>query len=309
MQINAVAHLIRAARELGVYGELEQGQRTLEQLCEALSLDRGRTELLLDALVAIGIVEQYADDFAISQAARLLCQYDHDLGDQHWQRVVEHAKGGGRPDQLEDQHHYDQLAATEWIHTPAAMQAAEILDVGGEGEVEGVSILDIGCGSAVWSCAMAHRDPKSTLTLVDYPNALAAAENTASSIGLGERLSTIEGDPFSVELPADQFDLVLMAQRLHSLDDDASKKLLERAIAAAKPGGKVVVIDLFRSPARPGVSEAVEALRLNLGTEGGRMRDLEETQALLREFGLQQVQFAFLAATPLNLGIAVGVKG
>ncbi len=308
MQINAVSHLIRAARQLGLFQELEQGQRTTEQLCEALSLRRDPVALLLDALVAIGIIEKYGEDHALSQAARLLCQYDDDLGDARWQTIVDRAAGRDVRDQQDDQVHFDHIAATQWIHTPAAMQAAEILDIGGEGETAGPSILDIGCGSAVWSCAMAHRDPESKLTLVDNARALAAAVRTADSIGLTDRLETIEGDPLQVPIPAGQFDIVLIAQRLHSLGPEPSELLLKRAVQAARPNAKVVVIDLFRGPSRPQLSESVEALKLELGTTAGRMRSLEETQQQLRQQGLQRVQFAFLAATPLNLGLAVGVK-
>ena len=80
MQINAASHLIRAARQLGILEELRGGQRTCGQLCEALSLSATPADLLLDGLVAIGIVEKYEDDVALSQAAQLLCQYDDDLG-------------------------------------------------------------------------------------------------------------------------------------------------------------------------------------------------------------------------------------
>ena len=38
MKINAAAHLFRSARELGLLAELREGQRTLTQLCEKLSL-------------------------------------------------------------------------------------------------------------------------------------------------------------------------------------------------------------------------------------------------------------------------------
>ncbi len=93
MQINAASHLIRAARTVGLIGQLREGQRTHEQLCQTLSLAAGSSLLLLDALVAIGIVEKYGDDFALSRAGHLLCQYDDDLGDRRWDRLVDRLRG------------------------------------------------------------------------------------------------------------------------------------------------------------------------------------------------------------------------
>ena len=142
MQINAASHLIRVGRQAGLLSALREGQRTLDQLCEQLSLVPESTSLLLDGLVATGIIEKYEDDFALSRAAHLLCQYDQDLGDSQWEQLASQLKNNDRANR-DDQLRFNYQAATQWIHTPAAMQAAEILDIGGEGEVSGPKILDL----------------------------------------------------------------------------------------------------------------------------------------------------------------------
>ena len=65
MRINAAASLFRLAREMGVLGKLREGQRTLEQLCEKLSLRGEPAKLMMDALVATNIIEQYEEDYAL----------------------------------------------------------------------------------------------------------------------------------------------------------------------------------------------------------------------------------------------------
>lgn len=307
MQINAASHLIRAARQLGLLEELRRGQRTSAQLCEALSLAEVPAQLLLDALVAIGIVERYQEDFALSQAAQLLCQYDDDLGDGRWQQLEDRVRGAGSGPGNE-QAQFEYLAATQWVHTPAAIQAAEVLDISGMGEPAGLKILDLGCGSAVWSCAMAHQDAQATIVAVDEPAALEAAVSTAGSIGLQDRFETIEADPLEAELPGDRFDLVLIPQRLSSLSQVESAALLSRGIAAARSGGRIVVIDLFRGPAKPTLAESVEALKLELGTRSGQMWTIESIQSMLQSLGLERIQFTFLPASRVNMGLAVAVK-
>lgn len=307
MQVNAVSHLIRAAREVGILDTLRDGQKSGEGICQSLSLEPRTTALLLDALVAIGIVEKYGEDYALARAAHLLCQYDDDLGDCRWSRIAKSLRGDAKTSNPKDEEYFDHNAATQWIHTPAAIQAAEMLNVGGDGLV-GPSILDLGCGSAVWSCAMAHRDKTATVTAVDHLGALVAAQSTADSIDLGERFTTIAGDPAEVDLPPNYFDLVVIAQRLHALGHSESQSLLGRAIGAAKPAGHVVVIDLFRGPAKANLAEAVEAIKLELDTQSGRMRTLEESEAAFHDAGLQEIQFSFLAASQMNLGLMVAEK-
>jgi len=307
MRINAAAHLFRSARELGLLRELREGQRTHEQLCENLSLRPEATQLVLDALVATSIIEKYGDDYALSRVAHLLCQYDDDLGDATWNRLVGHVRGTGEPE-ADDQAFMNALAATQWVHTPAAMQAAEMLDLGGDEEVSGPTILDLGCGSAVWSSAMAHRDPKSKITGVDRAAALKAAQSTADSIGLGDRFQTIEAEPAEVDLGESKFDIVLVAQRLGCVGPEEGRKLLTKAVDALTFGGKLVVIDLFRGPAKPDMSECVEALKLELETGQGGMWTLEAIQAELTELGLERVEVTFMPDSRVNMGMAIGKR-
>ena len=153
-----------------------------------------------------------------------------------------------------------------------------------------------------------HRDAVATVLAVDDAGAIEAAQSTADSIELGDRFQTIVSVPGEAELPADQFDLVLLAQRLNGLNDAQASSLLEIGVAACKPGGRVVVIDTLVGPAKPTLVDAIEALRLDLETRGGRMRTLQEAQQMLGATGLTAIQFTPLAASQTNLGLVVGVK-
>ena len=313
MQINAAGHVLRSAREVGLFDELAKGQRTLDQLTEALSLARESTELILDCLVSMNVIERYGDDHALAPVMRLLCTHDGDLGDSGWMRLA--GKLQQQPTTESDEAYFDAIAATQWIHTPAAMQAAEILDIGGNdndsepsGAPKPLKILDLGCGSAVWSCAMAYRDPQARVVAVDHEAALIAAEQTARAIELGGRFLPLIGHPETVELPTNEFDFAIIAQRLNSASDESTARLLNQAISSLAPGGSLVIIDLFRGPTKPRLSETIEALRLHLGTQHGRMRTIKETEDLLARLGLDAIQFTFIAASRVNLGMMVARK-
>lgn len=308
MQINASSHLLRAARQTGILEELREGQRSLDELCQARFLHREATELLLDALVVIGVVEKYAEDFAISQAARLLNQYDKDLGDEFWSELPDLLSGKRLRESSDTRALENRDTATQWTQTAAAIQAAEILDIGGESCPPGIHILDIGCGAAVWSSAMAHRDSAAKVVAIDYAESSVAATNTADSIALGERFEFREADLSNLELTDDEFDLVVIARRLHYLSDNDTKTMLRAAAAATKPGGRLVVIDLFRVPSRKTLTETIEALKLELGTAEGSMRTLQQGQEMMAATGMRKVQFTFIAASRAGLGMCVGEK-
>ena len=181
-----------------------------------------------------------------------------------------------------------------------------MLDIGGEGEKQGSRILDLGCGSAVWSCAIAHRDPTCEIIAVDHPEIVPAARATADSIGLDTRVQTIEADPLRFEIEPESFDVILIAQRMHHLAEDAAEAWLSRCIPGVLPAGRVVIIDLFEMPGQTSLHESIEALRLTLQTRDGHLRTLQESQAMMRNVGLEDVQFAFLAATKAPIGVLTG---
>ena len=312
MQINAAAHVLRAAREVGLFAELSNGQRTIEQLTKALQLQEKTVKLLIDCLVSMNVLERYGDDHALAPVMRLLCEHDTDLGDTSWSRLVDDLKVKSTASR--DTAYLNSIAATQWIHTPAAMQAAEILDIGGQ-DNDGLAVndkpfkvLDLGCGSAVWSCAMAYRDPNARIVAVDNEAALLAAQRTANSIELGARFLPMIGDPETAELPSSEFDLVVIAQRLHSATQQASERLLRQAIGSLAPGGRLVIIDLFLGPAKPRLSETIEALRLHIETEQGQMKTIKESESELEKLGLVSAQFTFIAASRINLGMMVARK-
>lgn len=306
MQINASAHLLRIARQCGVLEELMSGQKTLEDICTNRFLHREATAQLLAALRVIGIVEKYGEDFAISQAARLMQNYDGDLGDEVWNTLPDFLRGDRKREDTDDRVRQGYQSATQWIYTAAAMQTAEMLDIGGEGEKRGSRILDLGCGSAVWSCAIAHRDPSSEVVAVDHPEIVPAARATADSIGLDTRVQTIEADPLQFEIEPETFDVLLIAQRMHHLSDEAAEAWLSRCLPGLVLGGRVVIIDLFEMPGQTSLHESIEALRLTLQTRDGHLRTLQSSQSMMQNVGLDDVQFAFLAATKAPIGVLTG---
>ena len=311
MQINAAAHVLRAAREVGVFKELGTGQKTLEQLTQALQLQTEPLQLMIDCLLTMNVIERYGDDHALAPAMRLLCEHDADLGDTYWSKLAATVQGKSTP--RGDAAYLNSIAATQWIHTPAAMQAAEILDVGGVDPATPINekplkILDLGCGPAVWSCAMGYRDNTARIVAVDQDAELIAAQRTADSIELGNRFLPIRGNPETVELPVAEFDIAIIAQRLHSASRESANRLLDQAISAIASGGKLVIIDLFRGPTKPRLSETVEALRMNVETIDGRMKTIRQSEEQLEARGLTSLQFTFIAASRINLGMMVARK-
>lgn len=313
MHINAEAQVFRVAREVGILDQLRGGQATAADLIERLQLQPRLAHSLLEALVAMKVLERYEEDYALAAVTRLLCEYDQDLGDQHWQNLIgrlktseEPAEAAENPSDESAQPYFDAVTATQWIHTGAAKQAAELLDIGGERQ--GKHILDLGCGSAVWSAAMAFADPTARVTAVDLPPRMTAAQRTVASIAVTERYEMLAADPQTVELPADSYDIILLAGRLSGHHPGADDRVFQRLHTALREGGELVIIDLFQGPGEVRLNEAIEALRLASMTKSGKIRDAEQMRLTLLATGYKHCQFAFLAASRQGYGLLLARK-
>ncbi len=302
LEANATSHLVRAAREVGLLEALRSGQKTLTELAEICGLRSRPTRLLLDCLVALEVVEHYAEDYALSPVAQLLTQNDRDLRDGDWGRLVAALKADA-PWPAPDENARQNLAASQWVQTAAAMQVASVLEIGTRNR--GWHLLDFGCGAGVWSAAMAYRDPESRVTAVDTEGALELARQTADSIQLGERWHGLAVDPFSASLDADAFDAALIAGWLHTVGEEEVMEISERVLRSLRPGGLLVLPDIYRDEQVPELSKSLEALRVEVTTQLGRLRRPTEMQQMLQHVGYVDCQFAALSASRQRFGLLI----
>ncbi|MEZ6088598.1 MAG: class I SAM-dependent methyltransferase [Pirellulaceae bacterium] len=306
IEINASAHAIHSAREVGLLDALLSGQKTFGELVETCDVQPDLANRTLDVLLATGLIEQYAEYYAASQTLRLLAKYDTDLGNHYLESLTDQLRCNA-PSGSGEAFRQHQVARG-WTRTPLAMQAASILDFGSSRK--DLRILEIGCGSGVWTSTMAFRDPGTTIVAVDFPDALSEARKMVQSIDLDRRWTAFEADPASGELPDGPFDLVVVPELLQRLDDAAAVAVLGRAADVTRPEGEVLVIDFFdhEQANNRSIATAVHNLELGLRTPLGRLRTPPQVSQLMSGAGLTSIQWAPLTHASQNAGLLLAVR-
>ncbi len=307
LEINGMAHVLRAAREVGIFDALQSGQKTLTEIAEICRLRSRPTRLILDCLVALEVVEHYEEDYALAPVAQLLGQQDRDLRDEQWSRLVGVLKADESYPVAENDPRAG-LAASQWVHTAAAMQVASVLNIGTEHR--GWQLLDLGCGAGVWSSAMAYRDPSLTVTAIDRPAALELARQTAESINLLDRWKGITSDPFEANLAPQAFDAAILGGWLHAVGEEEILEITEKVRGALRPNGLLIVPDLYHHDVAEGgkLTRALEALRIEITTQLGRLRRPAIMLQLLQQVGFGSCQFAPLSASRQQYGLLVATR-
>jgi SAM-dependent methyltransferase len=311
MTTNAAVHAFRSAVDLGVIEALLAGPRTVAELAVSEGLQAGPLELLLDSLCALGVLERYEDHFAAAPVLHVLPAPLRDLGDRYWRHLSEFVRTGKRipeadADGLGEADFSIEAAASQWLMTPAALSAAQALDVGGTRNE--LQVLELACCSAVWSLSLAHRDPQLRAVLVDRPERLRAARENAEGIGLADRVEFIESDYLQVDFEAPRFDLVLLPNVMHRHSLADNRRLLQRVHRWLNPEGEVAIIDVF--PGQEAGDRMRQFFRLSvaLRTSEGGVHGPEELRALLLDAGFSSPQYTHLPVPPHTMGLMIASR-
>ena len=313
---NALSHAIRAAVELGVINALRNGQRTAAQLADELGAHPEALTRLLDAVAETELVEKYGDDYALSSIARLIPDRFYDFGDEYWKHLVLHTKTGAPLPvcdevPVEDIDYIANKTSEEWTLTPTAMIATQALDIGKSRK--DLRILEIGCGSAIFSATLTHSDPGAKITLLDRPIGIQRARKTIESVGAEHDVNYVEAENIldldSIqEIQNDSFDLVLIAGQIHRMTLGSCQRLFSQVHKLVKPDREFAIVDVFPGQESGDKNLAIFNLELGLRSSQGRLHDPLALESELRSSGFEQVQFAHLPATPYYWGLILAQR-
>lgn len=256
------------------------------------------TEMLLNALVALGALTKTGDRFrntpatAGNQWAALM--HTVHLWET-WSTLTESVRAGGPRKRSEtgDRGHQWLTAFIAAMHFYAAERAPAIVNAVG---AQGVRrMLDVGGGSGAYSIAFAKANPNLRAVILDLSPVLAIAQGHIRKAGLTKRIKTKPGD-LRADALGKRYDLVLISAICHMLGPEENRDLFRRAFQALAPGGRVVVRDFILNPSKTAPrGAALFSLNMLVGTASGASYSQREYTAWLREAGFEDVNKIRLA--------------
>jgi tRNA (cmo5U34)-methyltransferase len=108
--------------------------------------------------------------------------------------------------------------------------------------------LDVGCGAGNYTLKLLERLPNLDATLMDLSQPMLDRARERVSRATAGRITTTQADIREVELPDEEFDIVLAAAVLHHLRADQEWRDVFAAFhRALRPGGSLWVFDLVES--------------------------------------------------------------
>ncbi|MGW5233534.1 methyltransferase [Streptomyces nodosus] len=258
--------VIEAAHDLGVFAELSTGPKTSDQLATACDAEKRAMRVLMDGLYAYDIVDRIPADagpalYRMSEEMHecLLpgglfslvgkIEYDRQLAWHSWRNLADAVRrdnrdetGGLQLNQITE-HNYESLVRGINFWAPPIVEALR----GGFETLEWptdrpASVLDIGCGTGLYSQLLLRAFPEWRATGLEAPNIAPIARAQAERLGVADRFDVQVRD-FWTESWGSDHDLLVFVNIFHLQTPESAQELLRRSKEALSTDGLVCIAD------------------------------------------------------------------
>lgn len=292
--------ILLTAVTLDVFSALEGGSCTVGEATRRIGADERALGLLLNALVALGLLTKEGERFANTDSAssylvrsapgyvgHLLVLHDAEWS--NWGKLEETVRTGRSP---VNRHVFETdpmlganvLAVLDRIGRHGGPDLAKRLNLH-----KARRFLDLGGGLGTNAIAFCRTYPQLRATVFDLPQTLTLAERAIKEAGLDDRITVLPGN-FHVDALGGPYDVILMSDILHYQGPEANAALAKKCLAHLEAGGRLIVKDRFLDESGTGPAWVTAfAVHILVNTEQGRCYTVAEVSRWLREAGFQGV--------------------
>jgi ubiquinone/menaquinone biosynthesis C-methylase UbiE len=250
-------YILAAALELDVFDTLERtGPVDAQTLAVELGVSPPHLGSLLDAVVALGLLDQFVDRYELNDTARryLLTEGPASMAGlvavapgphDNWTRLADTVRNGRPATPIEDNPAAFYLPLVEGTFTTMFRCASRADLKIRYSATPAPRVLDLGAGGAPWSIAILTACPAGTATINDLPGVIDVAQAKVAQHGVDDRCELRPGDFHTIDIEPDTYDLVVLGHVCRTEGAEGARHLIERAYAALRPQGRLILCDYF----------------------------------------------------------------
>jgi SAM-dependent methyltransferase len=295
------ACVLGAAAELDLWTALSDQPLTAEQLAEKLVCNLRAITMLLDAVVALQLLEKHDNRYSVPSELRgwliegqpetVLPMLRHAMSiSRSWSQLAWVAKAGipmPRPDSIRGPM-ADRASFIAAMHTVSGPMADGL--VAQLGPLRFRRLLDVGGASGTWTLAFLRAVPSAMATIFDLPDAIEQARQRLAGTEFASRVTLVSGDFYVDDLPGDA-DFAWVSAICHQHSRRRNRGLFAKVYRALVPGGCIAIRDVVMEPCRTKPREgALFAINMLVNTDDGGTFTFEEYAADLRAAGFEHPQ-------------------
>ena len=309
------SRIILTAYELDIFTFIGEKSHNAEAISKALNLNQNATVRLLNALVALKLLEKNNENYSNSKDSLMFLSKKSPAylaGFSHtnhlwstWSHLTDVIKTGKVAHDLEINKRGEEWleAFINAMHDRGKKQAsAQISKI----DLKNVhSILDVGGGSGCFCMAYLNRKPKLKTAVFDLPNVIPISKKIIEKEGFSGKIELYQGDYTRDELPKG-FDLVFLSAIIHSNSFETNQALVKKCYHSLNTNGKIVIQDWIMNDAKTEPFQgAIFSINMLVGVEGGDCYSENEVRTWLNNAGFSDIK---KVETESGIGQVIGVK-
>ena len=302
--------IFRAAIELQVWAKVAAGFNTADRMAAQEHWDPIGTRLLLDDLCGLRLLSREGTEYRLVPESEWYLLPDKptymgaylqaDFGWEGNGQLANAIRAGQRPIGYSAT---SPETASTWIGIYAGSLGApdaylsrcdQMWKEAGVEPRQGLWVLDVACGPAPRSLALARAHPGVRVTLIDWEGVLDNAIELASKLGVAAQLDCFAGDMWGTPFGSQRFDIVHLGSITHFLSPEENTRLFTKAYESLVEGGALVI----NAVRREYPSAMAPGLWFYATSKGGAPYDFAEYSEMLREAGFEEI--IDVAAQPIK---------
>ena len=309
---------LHAGVKLDLFTYLTDGSCAATELSKKLDLDVRGLTMLLDALVALQLLEKQSDEYSVPESASAfldrkspgylghIIMHHHHLVE-GWSRLDEAVRSDApvrnrishEPTDVERESFLLGMFNLAMLIAP---KVASHIDLTGRRR-----LLDLGGGPGTYAIHFCQKNPQLNATILDLQTTQPFAEATIKRFSMNEQVDFIAGDFHGGAYPGG-FDVAWLSHVLHGEGPESCAKMLSNAVGALDPGGVLFVHEFILDEDRTSpLFPALFSLNMLVCTSEGMSYSDQEIVELLRQEGLSRIE-RLQIDLPNGAGIICGHK-
>lgn len=305
---------LHAAIELGLFTAIAEGHNTSSTIANACGCSERGARILADYFGAFGLLTKQGQAYSLTPDAAVFLNKNSPayLGGmdgflnaagirKQFDFLTESVRKGGVAASSEGSTANQYEGWVDFAKSMEAMMgmaAQQIAGMVNEGKQENLTVLDVAASHGLFGFSIAKQNANAKIVALDWANVLEITKANAERWGLSDRVSTIAGDAFAVDLGG-PYDVILLTNLLHHFSFAENVKLLKRMKAALKPGGRVFTLEFVPNDDRvTPPMPASFALVMLASTPEGDAFTFAEFESMFAAAGFSSSEHIPLEASP-----------
>ncbi len=298
------ARILLTSVQLGVFTHIFNGCHSLDSIAKAAKASARGMRMLLDSLCTIHLLNKkdneyylnnYSEKFLVKQNPDYIgAIMETDWLWQAWGNLTDVVKSG-KPFTKVDSKEKGQeffpvlIKSLHVLNWDLANKLVE--NMGLNQSSESLNVLDLACGTAVWSIPLAIANSNVKVVAQDFPAIIKVTQEYVKKHNVESQYSYLEGDLRDLRLSENSFDIIYLGNIIHSEGEKASYELLKKLFLSLKTGGKIIIIDMITNEdhTEPGYP-VLFALNMLVNTVDGDTFSLGEYTQWLNDIGYSKIE-------------------